>query len=147
MYRVAFKFNHEVQRVNNELTIPQNKKALQSKLLLENGKGSYNGKSMQNINHAYAPMDRKRAMMNSDLEVMPNGRLNIAKSPTNSVSMTQLYRDKQMSGAVPMHSEPSLSTMYYSYMIQQTSDFEKSIHDFAEILLLKGKNRELSFEV
>ena len=44
MYRVAFKFNHKVPNTNNELTIPQNKKALDKKLLLENGKGSYNGK-------------------------------------------------------------------------------------------------------
>jgi len=74
-----------------------------TKLLFENGKGSYNGKEMQNINHAHAPMDRKRAMMSDDIDVRPRGRLNIAKSPANSVSMTQLFRDKQLTGAVPMY--------------------------------------------
>ena len=84
---IAFKFNHKVQRVNNELTIPQN----------------------------------KRAMMNTDIDAIPNGRLHVAKAPTNSVSMTQLYNQKQLTGAVPMHSEPTLATMYYTYMIQQPS--------------------------
>ena len=53
---------------------------------------------MQNINHAYAPMDHKSAMMNADIDVMSNGCLKFAKSPTNSVSMTQLYCDKQLTG-------------------------------------------------
>ena len=77
MYRVSFKFNQKVPRVNNELTIPQTKRALDKKLQFENGKGSYNGKPVQKIYHAYAPMDRKRAMMNIDVDVMPNGQLNL----------------------------------------------------------------------
>ena len=129
MYRVAFKFNNKVPNTNNELTIPQNKRALDKKLLFENGKGSYNGKEMQNINHAYAPMDRKRALMNIDRNTMPNGRLNTSKGSTNSVSMTQLYRDKQLTGAVPMFSEPSLTTMYFTYMIQQPEAIPKSLFD------------------
>ena len=43
---------------------------------------------------------------------------------TQSVSMTQLYRNKQLTGAVPMHSEPSLTTMYSTCIIQQTLNFE-----------------------
>ena len=39
-------------------------------LIMQNGKGSCNGKSMQNINHAYASMDRKRLMMNEDTDVL-----------------------------------------------------------------------------
>ena len=35
MYRVAFKFNHKVPNTNKELTIPQNKRALDKKLLYE----------------------------------------------------------------------------------------------------------------
>ena len=137
MYHVSFKFNHNTPSVNNELTIPQNKKALDKKMLFENGKGSYNGKEMQNINHAHAPMDRKRAMMSDDIDVRPRGRLNIAKSPANSVSMTQLFRDKQMTGAVPMYSEPSLATMYYTHMIQQLSTVLKGL----QCLITKKKKQ------
>ena len=127
MYRVAFKFNNKVPNTNNELSIPQNKRTLDKKLLFENGKGSYNGKEMQNINHAYAPMDRKRALMNTDRDLMPNSRFNTSKGSTNSVSMTQLYRDKQLTGAVPMFSEPSLTTMYFTYMIQQPENIPKTL--------------------
>ena len=89
MYRVEFRFDHEVQRVSNEVTIPQNNKVLQSKLLLENGKGSYNGKSM--------------------------------------------------------HSEPSLSKTYYTYMIQQTSDFETSLYDHDRDIVMKGTKQRAKF--
>ena len=43
-------------------------------MLFENGKGSYYGKSMQNINHAHAMMDQKRAMIKTDRDIIPNGR-------------------------------------------------------------------------
>ena len=139
MYRVAFKFNNKVPSTNNELTIPQNKKVLDKKLLFENGKGSYNGKEIQNINHAFAPMDHKRALMNTDRDTMPNGRLTTSKGSTNSVSMTQLYRDKQLTGAVPMFSDTSLTTMYFTYMIQQPNDISKSLFDHNEKLVEKAK--------
>ena len=35
MYRVAFKFNTKVPSVNNELTIPQNKRSLDKKLIID----------------------------------------------------------------------------------------------------------------
>ena len=74
-------------------------------------------------------MDQKRVMMSDDIAVRPKGRLNIAKSPANSVSMTQLFRDKNMTGAVPNISEPSLAMMYYTYMIQQPSTVPKGLFD------------------
>ena len=52
----------------------------------------------------YAPMDQKRAMMNTDRDIMPNSHLNVAKAPTNSVSMTQLYCNKLLKSAVQMTS-------------------------------------------
>ena len=81
--------------------------------------------------------------MNTDKDVMPNGLLNVAKPPTNSVSMSQLYRDKQLSEALPMHSEPSLSTMYNKYMIQQTSDNEKSMYDHDKDIVAKVKTTSI----
>ena len=104
------------QRVNNT----SKQKSIRQKVIVQKWKGSYNGKEMQNINQAYAPMDRKRAMMNAYIDVMSNGHLKLAKSPTNSVSMTQLYCDKQLTCAVPIYMflEPiaTLGTMYYMYM-------------------------------
>ena len=146
MYRVAFKFNAKVPSVNNELTIPQNKRSLDKKLLFENGKGSYNGKEMQNINHAYAPMDRKRALMYADRDTMPNGRFASSKGITNSVSMTQLYRDKQLTGAVPMFADPSLQTMYFTYMIQQPENVPKSLFDHDAELVVKAKKARAEFQ-
>ena len=114
--------------------------------MYENGKGSYNGKQMQNINHAYAPMDRKRSMMNTEMDVTTKVRFHTAIAPTNSVSLTQLFRDKQLTGAVPMHSEPGLSSMYYTYMIQQSSDCEKQMYDHDSTVVVKGKKSKAKFQ-
>ena len=47
--------------------------------------------------HTYAPMDGKKSMMNADVDnIMLNRCLNEAKSPTSSVSLTQLYDNKQL---------------------------------------------------